>query len=276
MNTHTVRDAVFLAEMGIGPLWQLRAAPATEQGEPAQAVPEPVPEPVPAQVSAPARVLSAPPYRDPEPQAAPAWVETPEAPPEPGIEALDWDGLARAINTCTRCTACAGERRRVPGSGPRQAHWLVASGAPSSIDEQEGTPLAGEPGVLLDNMLQAVGLSRARDAYVTPLLKCRPVNARGGERAPTAEEIAACRPYIERELALTGAQLVLTLGQVAANGLLDQPLSTPLAASRDSVHAVGKARLVATLHPAELLQRGGDKALAWRDLCRARALDDGR
>jgi hypothetical protein len=68
-----------------------------------------------------------------------------------------------------------------------------------------------------------------------------------------------------------GAGAVLTLGQIAANALLDQPLSEPLAGSRGNVHELHGVPLVATLHPGELLRRGADKALAWADLCRARA-----
>jgi DNA polymerase len=156
------------------------------------------------------------------------------------------------------------------GAGARTATWLVAAGASTLADEQEGVPLAGDTGKLLDNMLFAVERSRANDVYVTNLVKCRPVSAKGGDRAPTAEEAAACRPYLERELALTGAGAVLTLGQIAANGLLGKPLSEPLAAARGTVHELRGVPLVATLHPGELLRRGSDKALAWADLCRAR------
>jgi len=146
------------------------------------------------------------------------------------------------------------------------------------LDEKAGQPLTGEPGKLLDNMLAAVGMSRETDVYVTTLVKCRPANANGGDRAPTLEEAAACRPFLERERELVGAALVLTLGQVAADGLLGKPLSEPLAGSRGAVHRLGEVPLVATLHPGELLRRGGDKALAWADLCRARAAQrsDGR
>ncbi|MEG0042721.1 MAG: hypothetical protein RR763_13660, partial [Massilia sp.] len=77
---------------------------------------------------------------------------------------------------------------------------------------------------------------------------------------------------LERELALTGATTVLTMGQVAANGLLGRALNEPLAGVRGQVHALGEVPLVATLHPGELLLRGADKALAWADLCRARSL----
>jgi DNA polymerase len=187
---------------------------------------------------------------------------------------MDWDQLAIAIAACRRCSACREGRAPVPGTGAKRALWVVAAGATTAADEKARLPLAGDPGKLLDNMLGAVGMGRERDVYVTNLIKCRPTTAGGGERAPTAEEAAACRPYLEREVALTGAGTVLTLGQIAANTLLGRPLPEPLAGARGAVHALetgGRAvNLVATLHPGELLRRGADKALAWADLCRAR------
>lgn len=297
------RDAAFLAEMGIGPLWSLRAAPepaaepapeaAAETAEPVapQAAP-PAEAGLPAPAAPPARPaqpLAPPPMprQVAEPAARPAW--TPpvsqdrawEAEAEPqrlDVSTLDWPALRQAIAACTHCSACSAGRKPVLGAGARQARWLVAAGTASALDESAGQPLTGEPGKLLDNMLAAVGMSRETDVYVTTLVKCRPANANGGDRAPTLEEAAACRPFLERERELSGAGLVLTLGQVAADGLLGKPLSEPLAGARGAVHRLGTVPLVATLHPAELLRRGGDKALAWADLCRARsaALDDGR
>lgn len=296
MKNLSQRDALFLAEMGIGPLWQLRAAPqapldapeeaateaATEAGAGAQAAPA-APAPVapdqPVEAAAPAAPvrahtpLSAPPYRNPPPaEEAPAWDDsTAPVPAPPDVATMDWAGLRQAIAGCKDC-ACGEGRKPVYGAGPRQARWLVVAGTPSALDEQAGQPLTGEPGKLLDNMLHAVGLARERDVYVTPLVKCRPLNAKGGERAPSPDEIAACRPFVERELALTGASAVLTLGQVAANGLLGRALQEPLAGARGEVHRLNETPLVATLHPGELLRRGENKALAWADLCRVRAL----
>lgn len=291
MKNVSQRDALFLAEMGIGPLWQPRNAPAggadpVAEAAVVEAAPEaaePAPAPVSASVPAPAAApapaarehtpLSAPPYRNPPPvQDESAWDDSaaPE-PAAPDVANMDWAGLRQAIAACKDC-ACGAGRKPVHGAGPRQARWLIAAGTPSALDEEAGQPLTGEPGKLLDNMLHAVGLSRERDAYVTPLVKCRPLNAKGGDRAPTPGEIAACRPFVERELALTGATTVLTLGQVATNGLLGRALQEPLAGARGEVHRLGEAPLVATLHPGELLLRGENKALAWADLCRARSL----
>jgi DNA polymerase len=274
MSGMSARDAAFLAEMGIGPLWSLRHA-ATTDAEVAEAAPAPA-EAQPERVVA--RAVPSAPSVQPAPTAPavqPAPVRAPSAPSgEPtdeDIAGMDWEQLHAAIASCTRCGACKDGRKPVPGAGSRQASWLVAAGASTLADEQAGAPLSGDTGTLLDNMLFAVDASREADTYVTNLVKCRPVSAKGGDRAPSAEEAAACLPYLERELALTGADRVLTLGQIAANGLLGKPLAEPLAGSRGQVHQFGEVPLVATLHPGELLRRGADKALAWADLCRAKA-----
>jgi len=240
MSAFSERDAAFLAEMGIAPLWQVRAA-------------------APAPEEAVAPVAEVPP---PE-------VPVTEAPAEPDIGQMDWRSLNNAIAACARC-GCKDGKKSVAGDGARAAVWMVVAGATTVLDETERQPLAGAPGKLLDNMLKAVQLSREENVYVTNLVKCRLVSASGGERAPTADEVAACRPFVARELALCGAGVVLTLGQVATNALLDQPAQAPLAGSRGVVHQFNGAALVATLHPGELLKRPLDKALAWADLCLAR------
>ena len=204
-----------------------------------------------------------------------AWVDdsAPAAVTDEEIAVMDWAQLRAVIASCTRCGLCAGGRKPVYGSGAQQAQWVIAAGASTAADEKEGQPIAADAGKLLVNMLAAVGLSRDTNAYVTNLVKCRPTTANGGDRAPTEAEASACRPYLEREVALTGAGMVLTMGQIAANGLLGKPLAEPLSASRGAVHALGETPLVSTLHPGELLRRGADKALAWADLCLAKAHD---
>lgn len=231
MSDH--RTSAFLREMGIGPLWVGRDAASAEQ--PQEAVAE-----------APGAVIAA---------------------DDAGVAGLDWAGLERAIAACERCGKCA---KPVMGNGPRKARWAVVAGAVGAAEEQEGVPLAGDAGRLLDNMLAAAGVARADQAYVTSVVKCRPLSPSGAERAPTDDQVAACRPFVEREIALTGAGTVLTLGQVATNAMLGKPVSEPLAPMRGRVHALPQGpRLVATLHPADLLRRGRDKALAWADLCLA-------
>jgi uracil-DNA glycosylase family 4 len=190
------------------------------------------------------------------------------------IARMDWPELDVAIANCTRCGICKDGRKPVPGRGARQAVWMVAAGASSAVDEQGGAPLSGEPGRLLVNMLAAVGHAAEHDTYITNLVKCRPTNSKGGDRAPTQDEAIACRPFLARELELTGATMLLTLGQIAANALQDQPLQSPLSGARGRRHTFNGVPMVATLHPGELLRRGADKALAWADLCLANSADD--
>lgn len=289
------RNDVFLEEMGVGPLWRRRdgvapdlvrdAAPAAapvavEQARPVVAV-EPVPVPV---VAAPvvtpvAEAPSAPAEQAPAAAVQPvpaldddctAWFDDAEPPPpvapvsDQAIAAMGWTELKAALAKCTRCELCNGRKGVVPGRGAQEARWLIVGAGPSRADEKEARPVSGEAGQLLDNMLRAIGVDAA-EAYVTNLVKCRPVAAVPGEYGPTAEQAAACRPYLDRELALTGARSVVTIGQPAAAGLLGQQ-----AASRGVVRQLGAAAVVATYHPQDLLGQGAAKARAWADLCLAK------
>jgi DNA polymerase len=293
MSAIDSRSAAFLQEMGIGPLWTPRGAQPAGDAEavveeaPASTAPAAAPPAAPAGYSPAHLPASSPPptvpyseahlpNRAPTPVADSAWGDDPPAPPatDAEIAGMDWPALKAAIASCTRCDLCKG-RKPVYGTGALKAKWMVAAGATTAADEKARQPLPGDAGKLLTNMLAAVDLERDTDVYATNLIKCRPASANGGDRAPTADEANACRPYLERELALTGATMVLTLGQIAANALQGKPLQEPLAGSRGQVHALNGVKLVATLHPGELLRRGADKALAWTDLCLARA-NDGR
>lgn len=202
-----------------------------------------------------------------------AWFDEAPAPVRPApvseeaIAAMDWPALKTAIAGCTRCELCATRRATVQGRGHTGAQWMAITAAPTRLDEKEGRAVAGEAGQLLDNMLKAIGLTTEKEVYLTGLVKCRPAGADGAERAPSPDEVAACRPFLERELALTGASMVLTFGQAAAKGLLG-------VASRGKVHRYGELPVVATYHPADLLRRPEDKAKAWADLCLARATRD--
>lgn len=202
-----------------------------------------------------------------------AWFDDAPVPARPApvseqaIAAMDWPALKTAIASCTRCDLCATRRAAVQGRGHTGAQWMALVGAPSRLDEKEGRAVAGEAGQLLDNMLRAIGLTTESDVYLTGLVKCRPAGDDGADRAPTPDEVAACRPFLERELALTGAGMVLTFGGAAAKGLLG-------VASRGKVHRHGELPVVATYHPADLLRRPEDKGKAWADLCLARATRD--
>jgi len=203
-----------------------------------------------------------------------AWFDDAPAPAraapvsEAAIATMDWPALKTAIATCTRCDLCATRRGVVPGRGAVDAQWMAIGAGPSRLDEKENRAVTGDAGQLLENMLKAIALTPERDVYITNLVKCRPSSGDGADRAPTPDEVAACRPYLERERALTGAAMLVTLGQAAAKGLLG-------AAARGKVLRHGGLPVVATYHPDDLLRRPEDKAKAWGDLCLARAARDG-
>lgn len=281
------RSAVFLDEMGVGPLWRLRqeAAPAVAEEIVMEtpvtvAVAEPEPEPEPVAAMAPPVVVAEP---APAPVVAPApvavaedsstaWFDDAPAPPparqvtDAEIATMDWDGLSAAVAKCARCDLCKTRKGVVMGRGDRQAEWLMVASSPSRGEEREGRALGGEQGLLLDNMLKAMTLDANNNVYITHLLKCRPLDDSGQERMPTDAESAACRPYFERELALLQPRTIVTLGQMAAAGIIagEKPV-------RGKVRQLGNAAVVATFHPDLLLQdeTGKAKARAWADLCLA-------
>ncbi|MDO9220824.1 MAG: uracil-DNA glycosylase, partial [Thiobacillus sp.] len=117
---------------------------------------------------------------------------------------------------------------------------------------------------LLDAMLAAINLQRGNNVYITNVLKSRPP----GNRDPKPDEIAACRPYLLAQIELIQPKLILALGRVAAQSLLNT--DETVGHLRGRVHQFQNVPLVVTYHPAYLLRKLPDKARAWEDLCLAR------
>jgi len=180
------------------------------------------------------------------------------------IAALTWDRFAADVDACTACGLCKTRNRSVPGVGDVRANWLLVGEAPGAEEDARGEPFVGQAGRLLDNMLAALGLGRTKDVYIANVLKCRPPN----NRTPEPLEVAACRPYLDRQIALIEPQLILALGRSAATTLLD--VDATIASLRGRVHRYQGVPLIVTYHPAYLLRNLADKAKAWEDLLLAR------
>ena len=133
--------------------------------------------------------------------------------------------------------------------------------APGADEDRQGEPFVGRAGKLLTNMLRAIGLEREQ-VYITNILKCRPP----GNRDPRPDEAAACRGYLERQMDLLAPRLVLVVGRIAAQQLLQT--DQPIGAMRGSVVQLPGRDIpvVVTYHPAYLLRSPEQKAKAWRDL----------
>ena len=180
------------------------------------------------------------------------------------IASLDWDALVADISACTACGLCRTRTNAVPGVGDQQAEWLFVGEAPGAEEDARGEPFVGQAGKLLDSMLAALGLQRRNAVYIANVLKCRPP----GNRAPEPLEVGACKPFLDRQIALLAPKLIVALGKSAATTLLGTEAS--IASLRGRVHRYAGRPLVVTYHPAYLLRNLPDKAKAWEDLLFAR------
>jgi uracil-DNA glycosylase len=124
-----------------------------------------------------------------------------------------WESLRAEVLTCTKCTLHTSRTQGVFGVGNREAQWLVVGEAPGAEEDRRGEPFVGRAGHLLDAMLRAIGLNRANNVYIANVLKSRPP----GNRDPKPEEVAACLPYLMRQIELMKPRVMLAVGRIAAH-----------------------------------------------------------
>jgi uracil-DNA glycosylase family 4 len=201
-------------------------------------------------------------------EGAAAAAPVPRGPRAVGVETMDWPALREAVAACTACKLCEGRRQTVFGVGNPRAHWMIVGEAPGEQEDRQGEPFVGKSGQLLDNMLRAIGLTRAeaepeRQVYIANSLKCRPP----GNRNPEPEELAQCEPFLIRQVALVQPKIILAMGRFAVQSLLRS--NEPIGRLRGRVHRYQGVPLIVTYHPAYLLRNLEDKAKAWDDLCLA-------
>lgn len=177
---------------------------------------------------------------------------------------MDWETLRHAVLTCTRCDLHRTRTQGVFGVGDPHAEWLIVGEAPGAEEDKQGEPFVGQAGRLLDAMLASIGLKRGENVYIANVLKSRPPK----NRDPSPQEVAACLPYLERQIDLIQPRLILALGRFAAQSLL--VTDTAIGRLRGQVHRYRGVPLIVTYHPAYLLRNPADKARAWEDLVLAR------
>lgn len=183
------------------------------------------------------------------------------------VAELDWPALRERVAACVACTELAATRTQtVFGVGDPRADWLFIGEAPGAEEDLRGEPFVGRSGQLLDNMLAALGLGRVENVFIANIIKCRPP----GNRNPEPQEMASCRGYLERQITLIEPRVIVALGRVAAQALLDS--TKDLRDLRGQEHACRGIPVVVTYHPAYLLRTPSAKPKVWADLLRARAL----
>ncbi len=178
------------------------------------------------------------------------------------------EGLRTHIGpSCTRCKLCnLGRSQVVFGVGNSNADLMFVGEAPGADEDRLGEPFVGRAGQLLTKIIEAIGLSRA-DVYIANVIKCRPPE----NRNPEPDEIAACQPFLWRQIDLIKPRVIVALGTFAAQALLKTDVS--ISRLRGRVHDFrGDSKLIATFHPAFLLRSPDRKRDVWEDMKKVRGL----
>ena len=190
----------------------------------------------------------------PSPRGAPK-ASNPASPPA----AAQLAQLKASVQDCQACRLHEGRRQVVFGTGNPEADLVFVGEAPGYEEDLQGEPFVGRAGQLLTRIIQAIGLTR-EDVYILNVIKCRPPQ----NRNPLPDEVAACRPVIDRQLACLNPRVICALGTFAAQALLrsDERISR----LRGRFHRIGDILVRPTFHPAYLLRNPQEKRKVWQDM----------
>jgi uracil-DNA glycosylase family 4 len=279
----TLREALaahlaWFQELGVDgvsrdPWWRARRAagpPSPERVAEPQATAGPAREPAPdprreasvyvrhptAQASAPRQPLV--PFEEQPDLLSEPVSARPEARARTRAEALRL--IREDLGDCTRCKLHRlGRRQIVYGVGNPEAALMFVGEAPGRDEDLQGEPFVGRAGQLLTRMIEAMGFAREQ-VYIANVIKCRPPE----NRNPEPDEIAACQPFLLRQIEAVRPKVIVALGAIALKALLGA--DTPISRVRGRVIDYRGAKLVPTFHPAFLLRSPDRKREAWEDL----------
>jgi uracil-DNA glycosylase len=169
------------------------------------------------------------------------------------------EALYEQSRDCTRCRLSETRNNFVFGEGNPQAQIVVIGEAPGAEEDLQGRPFVGRSGQLLDKILAAIGFGRT-DVFICNIVKCRPPQ----NRNPQADEIEACRPWLSKQLEIIRPSIILLLGKVAANTILDNKQS--MGSMRGRIIQWNGYDVIVTYHPAALLRNPNWKYDCWEDM----------
>jgi DNA polymerase len=177
------------------------------------------------------------------------------------ISQMDWGSLETEVSGCVACDLHKSRTQTVFGVGNRQAEWMIIGEAPGAEEDRLGEPFVGRAGKLLDAMLQALGLNREK-VFIANILKCRPPK----NRDPSPQEAHCCRPFLKRQISLIKPRIIVAVGRIAAQNLLQTQV--PVGKLRGRVHHLEGTEIpvIVSYHPAYLLRSPREKRKAWDDL----------
>ena len=163
------------------------------------------------------------------------------------------------LGDCRRCRLSGSRKNIVFGSGDPHAKLVFVGEGPGHEEDQRGEPFVGSAGQLLTKIIHAINYTREQ-VYICNIIKCRPP----GNRNPRPDEIKACAPFLERQIAAIKPDLICALGTFAAQTLLET--HKPISKLRGSFHQYRGIRLLPTYHPAFLLRNSAKKRDVWEDM----------
>lgn len=190
-----------------------------------------------------------------------------EDPRENWENARSLEELNGLIKDCTKCPLHKSRNKFVFGVGNPNADVLVVGEGPGAEEDKQGEPFVGRAGKLLNDILKAINFERS-EVYIANIVKSRPP----GNRTPTAEEMEACFPYLNKQIELIKPKFILALGLTAAQGLLKKRDS--LTSMRGKVFDYKGIKTMVTYHPAALLRNPNWKRGCWEDVQKFRQLYD--
>lgn len=174
--------------------------------------------------------------------------------------------LLGELNTCQKCGLCQERTQPVLGAGVPNARIVIVGEAPGKNEDEQGKPFVGRSGQLLDKMLEEVGLSRNENVFITNIVKCRPPE----NRDPAPDEIAACRPYLDRILEIIDPKVILCVGRISAQRLIDPKFK--VTQQHGEIHYLDGRIIMGTFHPAAVLRTPSNRPLVEEDLRKLLAL----
>jgi uracil-DNA glycosylase len=176
----------------------------------------------------------------------------------------DLESVRAEIGDCQRCKLAPKRTNIVFGSGNPSAELVFVGEAPGYDEDQQGLPFVGRAGQLLTKIIESINLKR-EDVYICNVLKCRPPE----NRNPEPDEVAACNPFLKKQLAAIRPKIVCCLGTFAAQTVMQT--AAPISRLRGKFFDLDGIRVIATFHPAYLLRSPEKKREVWEDMKQIRA-----
>ncbi len=176
------------------------------------------------------------------------------------LQAKSLEELRAAIGDCQRCKLCSGRTNLVFGVGNPNAQLMFVGEGPGRDEDLQGEPFVGRAGQLLTDIItKGMGLKRD-DVYIANVVKCRPPE----NRNPEPDEVAACEPFLKKQIDLIRPKIIVGLGKFAVQTLLQSKV--PITKVRGNWHSYHGIKFMPTFHPAYLLRNPADKKLVWEDI----------